>query len=214
LLEYYSPRLAEAFPDDVERGPYPKWIEKGITHPDERLTTPRAEKYPFLLVSNHPHFRMHSQLDDCAWLREIKMCKVKGPDGYAYEPVWINPRDAEKLHVVNGDVVKVYNERGWTMGGVIVSNRIIEHSVLQDHGARIDPIVPGESDRGGTNNLIAPKGVISKNCAGEVTSGYLVGVEKTDVFELAKQYPEAFSRPYDPETGPLHIVDAVERVKK
>jgi trimethylamine-N-oxide reductase (cytochrome c) len=209
LLEYYSQRLAESFPNDDERGPYPKWIEKGKTHPDERLSTPRSSKYPFLLVSNHPHFRMHSQLDDCAWLREIKMCKVKGPDGYAYEPVWINPIDAQELGVKSGDVVKLFNERGWTLGGVIVSNRIIRHAVLQDHGARIDPIEPGVSDRGGTNNLIAPKKIISQNCAGEVTSGYLVGVEKVDVFELAKLYPEAFSRPYDPETGPLHINHAL-----
>jgi trimethylamine-N-oxide reductase (cytochrome c) len=209
LLEYDSPRLAEAFPDDDERGPYPKWIEKGETHPDERLSTSRAEKYPFLIVSNHPHFRMHSQMDDCAWLREIKMCKVKGPDGYAYEPVWINPKDAKKLDVSSGDIVKIFNERGWTMGGVIVTSRIMEQVVLQDHGARIDPIEPGISDRGGTNNLIAPKAIISKNCAGEVTSGYLVGIEKVDVFELARHYPEPFSRPYDPETGPLHIVNAL-----
>ena len=45
--------------------------------------------------------------------------------------------------------------------------------------------------------------VASKNCAGEVTSGYLVGVEKVDVFELARQYPEAFSKPYDPDYGVL-----------
>lgn len=213
LIEYYSTRLAEIFPDDNERGPYPKWIEKGETHPDERLTTPRSEEYPFLLVSNHPHWRLHSQYDDCPWFREIKMCKVVGPDGYAYEPIWINPKDAKKLELQSGDVVKIFNERGWTMGGVIVSNRIIERAVLQDHGARIDPIIPGVADRGGTNNLIAPKKIISKNCAGEVTSGYLVGIEKVDVFALAEQFPEAFSKPYDPETGPLHIVDALERTK-
>lgn len=89
------------------------------------------------------------------------------------------------------------------MGGAYVTERIMPHAVLQDHGARIDPIVVGESDRGGTNNLIAPKAVASKNCAGEVTSGYLVGVEKVDVFELARQYPEAFSKPYDPDYGVL-----------
>lgn len=200
-LEYYSQRLAEKFPDDIERGPYPRWIEKGETHPDERLSTPRAEKYPFLLVSNHPRWRLHSQLDDCAWLREIKTCKIKGPDGYAYEPVWINPVDAKSLGVKTGDVVKIFNERGWVLGGAYVTERIMPNVVLQDHGARIDPIEPGVSDRGGSNNLIAPKATTSKNCAGQVTSGYLVGVEKVDVFELAKQYPEAFSRKYDPETG-------------
>lgn len=202
-IEYYSTRLAEYFPDDKERMPYPRWIEAGETHPDERLNLPRAEKYPFLLVSNHPHWRLHSQMDDCTWMREIKTCKVMGPDGYRYEPVWINPKDAEKLGIVDGDIVKIYNERGWTMGGVIVTERIIEHAVLQDHGARIDPIEPGVSDRGGTNNLIAPKKIASKNCAGEVTSGYLVGIEKVDVFELAEQYPEAFNRPYDPDYGVL-----------
>ena len=209
-LEFYSPRLAQCFPEDKERMPYPRWIEKGETHPDERLTTPRAQKYPFLLVSNHPHFRMHSQFDDAAWMREIGMCKVVGPDGYAYEPLWMNPKDAEKLGIQHHDIVKIFNERGWTMGGVIVTERIAEHTVLQDHGARIDPIEPGVSDRGGTNNLIAPKAIVSKNCAGEVTSGFLVGVEKVDVFELAKQYPEAFGRPYDPETGPLHIQRLIE----
>ncbi|MGV8083990.1 MAG: molybdopterin-dependent oxidoreductase [Coriobacteriia bacterium] len=209
LLEYYSPRLAEKFPDDTERMPYPRWIEKGETHPDERLSTERAKAYPYLLVSNHPHWRLHSQLDDCAWFREIKTCKVVGPDGYAYEPVWINPVDARELGVVSGDIVKIFNDRGWTMGGVYVTERVRPRAVLQDHGARMDPIVLGESDRGGTNNLIAPKAIASKNCAGEVTSGYLVGIEKVDVFELARQYPEAFSRPYDPETGPLHIVDAL-----
>ena len=204
-IEFYSTALAEAFPDDKERTPYPHWIEKGEWHPDERLTTPRGQKFPFLMVSNHPHFRLHSQFDDVPWIREIKGCKVKGPDGYAYEPVWINPLDAAELGIEDGDIVKIFNDRGWTMGGAIVTNRIIRHAVLQDHGARIDPIVPGESDRGGSNNLICPKHVASKNCCGEVTSGYLVGIEKVDVFELAAQYPEAFSKPYDPLTGPLHI---------
>ncbi len=202
-IEYYSTALANAFPDDAERTPYPHWIEKGETHPDERLTTPRAEEYSFLLVSNHPHWRLHSQMDDCTWLREIPTCKIMGPDGYRYEPVWINPKDAEKLGIANGDIVKIFNDRGWTMGGAVITERICEHAVLQDHGARIDPIEPGISDRGGTNNLIAPKAITSKNCAGEVTSGYLVGVEKVDVFELAKQYPGAFNRPYDADYGVL-----------
>lgn len=209
-IEYYSPRLAENFPDDKERMPYPRWIEKGETHPGERLTTPRAQKYPFLLVSNHPHWRLHSQMDDCTWLREIETCKVMGPDGYRYEPLWINPVDAKELGIEHGDIVKIYNERGWTMGGAYVTERIMPHSVLQDHGARIDPIEPGVSDRGGTNNLIAPKAIASKNCAGEVTSGYLVGVEKVDVFELAKQYPEAFSKPYDPDYGVMQDAWFVE----
>lgn len=203
-IEFYSTALAEHFPNDEERPPYPHWIEAGVTHPDERLTTLRGKEYPFLMVSNHPHFRLHSQFDDAAWIREIPGAKVVGPDGYAYEPVWINPLDASELGIKTGDIVKIYNDRGWTMGGAIVTERVIRHAVMQDHGARVDPIIPGVADRGGCNNVICPKAIASKNCAAEVTSGYLVGIEKVDVFDLADQYPEAFNKPYDPATGPLH----------
>ncbi len=89
-LEFFSQRLADHFPDDKERPPYPKWIEKGPSH-DERISSPRAKKYPLLFVSNHPRWRTHAENDDITWTREIRTCKVKGHDGYMYEPVWINP---------------------------------------------------------------------------------------------------------------------------
>ncbi|MGI9952705.1 molybdopterin-dependent oxidoreductase [Moorellaceae bacterium AZ2] len=199
-IEFYATGLAENFPDDKERPPVPHWIPYGESH-QESLLHPRAQKYPFLIVSNHPRWRVHAQLDDVPWLREIPTCKVKGPDGYLYEPVWINPVDAERLGIKNGDVVRIYNDRGWVLGGAYVTERIMPGVVYQDHGARLDPIVPGESDRGGANNLICPTNTTSKNCAGEVTSGYLVGIEKVDVEALKKQYPEAFNRPYDPYYG-------------
>ena len=153
-------------------------------------------------MSNHPRWRVHANFDDNSWLREIETCKVVGPDGYAYEPVWVNPADAADLGVRSGDVVRVFNDRGWTMGGVYVTERIRPGVVYQDHGARIDPIVPGESDRAGANNLIAPKECTSANCAGEVTSGFLVGLEKVDVFALAGEYPEAFGRTFQADEGP------------
>ena len=44
-LEFYSEALAKAYPDDKERGPIPKWVEKSHNH-DERLSSPRARMYP------------------------------------------------------------------------------------------------------------------------------------------------------------------------
>ena len=203
-IEYYSTNIADVWPDDHIRGPVAHWIEKGDGH-DDRLNSERAKKYPFLIVSNHPRWRVHAEMDDVEWLREIETCKVIGPDGYAYEPLWINPVDAAELGVENGDVVKVYNERGAVLGGVRVTERIRTQSVYMDHGANSDVIVPGLGglDRGGAINLICPTATTSKNANGEVTSGYLVGVEKVDVFELAKRYPEEFNRNnyYDPAYG-------------
>ncbi|UWG97956.1 molybdopterin-dependent oxidoreductase [Dehalobacter sp. DCM] len=199
-LEFFSVGLAEHFPDDEERKPVPRWISHNERH-QERTYLERGKKYPFLLVSNHPRWRIHANMDDITWLREIPTCKVKGPDGYLYEPVWINPVDAEKMDIHNGDVVKLYNERGGVLGGAYITERIMPGVVYQDHGARLDPIVQGELDRGGANNLICPTEVTSGNCVGEVTSGFLVGVEKVDLDALKAQYPDAFSRDYDPAYG-------------
>jgi trimethylamine-N-oxide reductase (cytochrome c) len=201
-LEYYSTSLADMFPDDDIRGPYPKWIEESEEH-KERISSQRAQEYPYLLVTNHPRWRVHANHDDIPWLREIGTCKVDGPDGYKYEPVWINPKDAEKHGIQTGDVVKLFNERGTVLGGALVNERIMPGALYQDHGARIDSIVGGTGglDRGGSNNLICPSATSSKNAAGEVTNGYLVGLGKVDVEELATRYPQQFNRDYDPAFG-------------
>ena len=98
--------------------------------------------------------------------------------------------------------MKIYNERGAVLGGARVTERIMPGAVSQDHGARHDPICSG-LDRGGSNNLISPHGLISKNCLGVVTSGFLVEIEKVDLAELRSQYPEAFEREYDPASGSI-----------
>ncbi|MEM2424741.1 MAG: molybdopterin dinucleotide binding domain-containing protein, partial [Candidatus Bathyarchaeia archaeon] len=181
--------------------PMPRYIPYGESH-QESLLHPRAKKYPFLLVSNHPRWRMHAQLDDVAWFREIPTCKVRGPDGYLYEPVWINPADAERLGVKTGDIVKIYNERGAVLGGAYITNRIMSGVVYIDHGARADIIsIEDRIDRGGAIDLIAPDKITSKNAAGMVVSGYLVNVEKINLEELRNKYPWVFKRIYHPEAG-------------
>jgi molybdopterin guanine dinucleotide-containing S/N-oxide reductase-like protein len=202
-LEFYSERLAQHFPDDKERPPYPKWIEKSVTH-DERLTSERASMFPLLLMSNHGRWRTHAQCDDIAWTREAPTCKVTGSDGYKYEPVWINPKDAEKRGINDGDIVKIFNERGIVLVGARVWERVMPGVVYVDHGARHDPIIPGKVDRGGAINTIAPLGITSKNCVGQATSGYLVDVQKLrgeEMDEWRKQYPDAFEREYDAASG-------------
>ncbi len=131
-------------------------------------------------------------------------CKVKGWDGYMYEPVWLHPTEAAKRGIESGDIVKLYNQRGAVLGGACVTERVIPGVAYMDHGARCDWIMPGELDRGGAINLISPAGTISKNCAGQATSGYLVEVEKLKMEEMEewkRQYPDAFDKEYDPASG-------------
>jgi trimethylamine-N-oxide reductase (cytochrome c) len=206
-LEFYSESLARTFPDDKERPPIPKWIEKSETH-NERISSDRARMFPLLLISNHGRWRVHAQCDDISWTREILTCKVPGPDRYKYEPIWINPKDAENRGIKTGDIVKLYNERGIVLCGALVWERIMPGAVYIDHGARVDFIIPGKVDRGGAVNLISPGGTASKNCLGQATSGYLVNVKKVneqDYQEWRKINPEAFddafSREYDQASG-------------
>jgi molybdopterin guanine dinucleotide-containing S/N-oxide reductase-like protein len=202
-LEFYSETLAKHFPDDEERPPVPHWIEKSVTH-DERVSSERAKKYPLLQMSNHGRWRVHSQCDDISWTRECPTCKVKGQDGYLYEPLWINTKTAAERNIKSGDIVKVYNEKGDVLGGAYVTERIMPGVLSLDHGARCDWIIPGKLDRGGAVNLISPTGITSKNCCGMASSGYLVEVEKVSLAQMEewkKQYPEAFAREYDPNSG-------------
>jgi trimethylamine-N-oxide reductase (cytochrome c) len=207
-LEFYSQRLAEHFPDDKERGPYPKYIigGPGWSHDESLDIENGAEKcqtYPLLFMSNHPRWRLHSSGEGNAWLREIPTCKVKGYDGYAYEPLWIHPATAAKRGIESGDIVKVYNDRGTELFGAYVTERIIPGAVSADHGAHVDQITD-RLDRGGSTDLISPTGISSSNSGGMVVSGYLVEAERLDPAEMEawrKEYPEAFARDYDPAYG-------------
>ena len=202
-LEFYSEALARHFPDDKERPPIPKWIEKSAMH-DERLSSSRSRVYPLLLMSNHGRWRVHSQCDDITWTREVGTCKVIGPDGYKYEPLWLHPSEAEKRGIKHGDIVKIFNQRGIVLAGAYVTERLRPGVVYIDHGARVDSIKVGEIDRGGAINTISPDGIISENCVGQATSGYLVQVERlsgTEMDQWRHDYPEAFERKYQPDGG-------------
>ncbi len=200
-IEFYSTGLAKHFPDDLERPPVPKWVPKGVTH-EETLGTERSKKFPLLVMSNHPRWGVHSQHDDITWFREISTCKVKGPDGYQYQPLWMNPVDAEARGIKNGDVVAIYNDRGTVLAGAYVTQRIMAGTIGIDHGAKYDPLEVGVIDRGGAINTIVPRGITSKNACGHAVSGFLAEVEKADLEALEAKYPEAFARECHITAGP------------
>jgi trimethylamine-N-oxide reductase (cytochrome c) len=203
LLEYFSTAIAKHAPDDEERPPVPRWIEKGESH-DERLSSQRADKYPLLCMSNHGRWRMHAQCDDIIWNREVETMKIRAKDGYQYEPCWLHPSEAEKRGIKHGDIVKVFNERGVVLCAAYVTERLIPNVCYVDHGSRHDPIIPGYLDRGGAINCITPTNITSKRSTGMATSGFLVEVEKVTDEEMAqwrREYPEAFQRKIDPAFG-------------
>ncbi len=130
--------------------------------------------------------------------------KVRGKDGYQYEPIWLNTETAKARGIEHGDIVKIFNDRGIVLGGAYVTERLIPGVAYMDHGARLDPICPGKIDRGGAINTITPNSTISKNATGMATSGFLVEVLPVTDEEMAQwksDYAEAFSRKIDHAVG-------------
>ena len=203
LLEYSSTDIEKHMPDDMERPPVPHWVERGPAH-DERLSSERTRKYPLLCLSNHSRWRMHAQCDDIIWNREVASMKIRGKDGYQYEPAWLNPEEAASRGIEHGDIVKVFNERGIVLCAANVTERLITQTVSIDHGARYDPIIPGWLDRGGCINCITPTNMTGTNSTGMAVSGFLVEVQKVTDEEMAgwmRDYPEAFARKVDYDAG-------------
>ncbi len=206
-LEFWSEALATNFPDDFERTPMAKWIPGGAKSEgwwhDESLWGERCKDYPLLIVANPGRWRVHVQGDDIKWFREIETCKVKGKDGYLYEPCWIHPDDAAARGIKAGDIVKLYNDRGTILTAARISERTIKGAVIVNKGSRVDPIAP-RVDRGGAANLISPENQVSKNCRGFAVSGYLVEAAKLQDSEMdawKAENPDAFARDYDPAIG-------------
>lgn len=180
-IEFVSKRIQALDPDSKERPPLARWVPH-----DEQPDSPRAQEFPLSVMSNHPRFRFHVQGDDIDWIRELG--KVRGPDGYMYEPCWINPNNAAPRNIKSGDIVMVHNERGGVLCGAVVTQRIIEGALSVDHGAIIDRALLNNKlvDRGGCINLISPSLTDKYGAGNEIKipemniSGFLADVVKVN----------------------------------
>jgi len=77
----------------------------GYKEPIEAIpTNPLFAKYPLVFLSTHTRFRTHSQHVNLPWIKEVNN------QGQGF--LEINPRDAAPRGIADGDVVKIFNDRG------------------------------------------------------------------------------------------------------
>ncbi|MBF6338609.1 molybdopterin-dependent oxidoreductase [Nocardia abscessus] len=145
---------------------HPVWLE-----PAERLGGPAAERYPLQLVANQPRTKLHSQLDVGAYSRSVK---IRGR-----EPIRMHPSDAAARGLRAGAIVRVFNERGSCLAGLVVDDGVRAGVVQLSTGAWYDPdpVDPTFCRHGNPNVLIAdrPSSTLSQGCAGQLA---LVEVER------------------------------------
>jgi molybdopterin-containing oxidoreductase family molybdopterin binding subunit len=94
-IEFYVERL---IPYDQQLPGYKEPIEASTSNP-------LFARYPLTFLSTHTRFRTHSQFVNLPWLKEIN----NGGEGF----LEINPVDAKTRKISDGDVVKVFNDRGF-----------------------------------------------------------------------------------------------------
>ena len=105
------------------------WFEK-----QEFIGSERSAAFPLALNSNQPVTRLHSQYDFGETSRAGKI------DGR--EPVRINPIDAETRGIKEGDVVRVFNDRGATLASATVTDRVRQGVVVLPTGCLVRPRKP------------------------------------------------------------------------
>ena len=167
-IEIFSERI-DAFGYEDCRG-HPRWYE-----PCEWLGGTGAVRHPLHLLSGQPATRLHSQLDNGRYSRAGKL------DGR--EPLTMHSADAGERGIVDGDPVRVFNDRGACLATAVLTEGIRRGVVRLPTGAWYDPAVPGEPGalckHGNPNVLTRDKGT-SSLAQGPIAHTCLVEVERFD----------------------------------
>jgi biotin/methionine sulfoxide reductase len=164
-IEIFSEKIASFGYDDCPG--HPVWIE-----PAEWLGSPKTNGR-LHLISNQPTRRLHGQLDNGPASRASK---VEGR-----EPIWINPHDAAERSIADGDVVRVFNERGACLAGAVLTDATSRGVVQLQTGAWYDPDEPGQAgtlDRHGNPNVLTLDKGTSKLAQGPISQTALVEIER------------------------------------
>ncbi len=138
----------------------PTWLE-----PDEWLGSPRRSPFPLHLIANNPATRLHSQLDPGATSRGSKVA--------GREPIRMHPSDAGARGLVDGDVVRIFNDRGACLAGLVVTDAVRPGVVQLSTGAWYDPDDPTAARplcvHGNRNVLTPDRGTsrLSQACSGQ-----------------------------------------------
>jgi len=179
MIEFDSQRLEAWFPNDTQRSPVPNYVPLA-----DAANPTLAAKYPLTLETPHPKFRAHTQGSDVVWFAEVETQKLKGPDGYYYERIWINPTDALARGISDGDLVTAFNDRATVILAALVTERVTPGNVRACFDSRYDPLDPTTTmfvDRGGAVNLLSSDAPMSQNCYGLAANGLRVQVTKWQI---------------------------------
>ena len=109
---------------------HPAWL--GPTNVPDATT-------PYVLVAKQPRTRLHSQFD---FGGHSGASKHRGR-----EVARMHPQDAAARGIAEGDIIRLYNERGACLSGVTLTDGIRPGVIQLPTGAWYDPVDPDEEKR-------------------------------------------------------------------
>ena len=92
-----------------------------------------------------------------------------------------NRRDAEARGLADGDIVRIYNDRGSCLAGVTIDDRVRQGVVQMSTGAwydPLDPAEPGSPCKHGNPNVLTPDKGTSRLGQGPIAHSCLVDIER------------------------------------
>ena len=146
-------------------------------------STDLLAQYPLQLLSPHSRFSFHTHQDgkDAA-LNDIKEHRQL-IDGYYYWLAHINSQDAKARGIAEGDLVKLFNDRGAVICAARLTERLAPGIIRSMQASAVyDPVgEPGESpDRGGCVNVLTPSRMQTEKVHSASFNSCLIEVEKWD----------------------------------
>jgi biotin/methionine sulfoxide reductase len=163
-LEIFSETIASFGEADCPG--HPTWL--GPVHlPDEAA--------PYVLIANQPRTRLHSQFD---FGGHSGASKHRGR-----EVARMHPEDASARGIAEGDIVRLFNERGACLAGITLTDGIRRGVIQLPTGAWYDPADPQEDKplcvHGNPNVLTRDIGTsaLAQGCTGQLTT---VQIERFD----------------------------------
>lgn len=94
---------------------------------------PLYEKYPLVLYQEHAKWRTHTQFSYQPWLREFDPEPI----------VKIHPEDAAARGIEDGDIVRVFNDRGYVVVKCVFNEGLRRGMVNIPHGWQADQFIEG-----------------------------------------------------------------------
>jgi anaerobic dimethyl sulfoxide reductase subunit A len=129
------------------------------------MDDPLVERYPLMMICPHSRYRVHYLFWDHPWLK-----------GQVYQHrVWINATDADTRGIEDGDLIRVYNDRGKVIMPAYVTTRIMPGLVAIRHGGKYIPHESGADVGASPSTLL---GGDFESCITPAKATNLVQVEK------------------------------------